>query len=129
MKTIGKYIVEKLKLNSNSGVKDSIISDIKGIINKACKYFNISDTDYNLYLLDNSDNRIMVNDSEDCHVISIFFKKSAREKIEKSKPFNKFIKQIKDKIESYLINYPENIEVKIDKNIYNNIEKIHILIP
>ena len=129
MKKINSYIVEKLKLNNKSGIKEGIISDIKDIINKVCKYFNISNTDYNLYLLDNSDNRIMVNDSEDCHVISIFFKKSVREEIEKSKPFNKFIKQIKDKIESYLINYPENIEVKIDKNIYNNIEKIHILIP
>lgn len=129
MKKINLYIVEKLKLNNNSGAKEGIISDIKGIINKACKYFNISDTDYRLYLLDNSDNRIMVNDSEDCHVISIYFNKNARKEIEKSKPFNKFIKQVKDKIESYLINYPENIEVKIVKNLYYDVDKIHILIP
>jgi len=129
MKKINLYIVEKLKLNSNSGTKEGIIFDIIGIINKTCKYFNISYTDYNLYLLDNSDNRIMVNDSEDCHVISIYFKKNVREEIEKSKPFDKFIKQVKDKIESYLINYPKNIEVKIVQNIYNDIEKIHILLP
>ena len=129
MKKINLYIVEKLKLNRNISNKESIISNIYDIIDKACKYFNISNTDYNLYLLDNSDNRIMVNDPEDCHVISIYFKKNAREEIEKSKPFNKFIKQFKDKIESYLINYPENIEVKIVKNIYNDVEKIHILIP
>jgi len=129
MKKINLYIVEKLKLNSNSGTKEGIIFDIIGIINKTCKYFNISYTDYNLYLLDNSDNRIMVNDSEDCRVISIYFKKNVREEIEKSKPFDKFIKQVKDKIESYLINYPKNIEVKIVQNIYNDIEKIHILLP